>query len=1066
MKNNILKKSVLILLINILLIFNCYEAFASNNNMRFNSMTIEDGLSQSTVQIIFQDSKGYIWMGTNDGLNRYNGYEMEIYKSDNEEKNIISDNYILNITEDKKGFLWVSTCYGLSKISVEDGRVKNYFSSLGSGNLPSNFVNCVLVTKDNTILVGTSSGVAVYNEENDTFEEILKEPGTLTSKNIKAMTQDIEGNIWIGTEDGLNKINLLERKIKHFNEEENRIINSDKIYSLLSDKNGYIWVGTENHGLNKIDVRTEASISYIQDDDNKNSIPSNTVNKMCQTRNGTIWIGTSLGLAKYDENKDSFVSYTNRNYDSTSLVNDYVYTVMEDTSGLIWVGTYAGVSIFDPKNKINHYKNDPFDSNSLSGNVVHGIYEDDDGYLWVGTRNNGVTIFNETRDKAFKLVTGSNDNNVTSNSIKVITGSGKDIWIGTNNGLNRINKESMVIDKYTVEDGLTGNNIKSLFYDSKGYLWIGSAEGLDILNVENGEIINLNSLLIENDVKDLYIEDIYEDLNGVYWIGSFLGGGLTKLDPHNKEIINYIDNAENENNFKARNSIRSITSDKYGKLWIGSSHGLKYFNVDMETFTTFTTKEGLPNNTIYGVIIDDLDSIWISTNNGISKLDTRKKMIVNLSSIDGLQSIEFNGKAYFKSKSGEMFFGGVNGFNSFYPEDIEVDNYSHKVVFDHFEIQGKVYNDINDMAINYGKHIIRIKYFLTSYMDKNNIQYQYKLQGLNNEWVTVNNNEVILNNLDPGNYTFIIRAKNKDGSLSEENKVTFTIKPPAWKGRNAIVAYVITIIFIIYLNVTKMKRLDNLVNKRTKQLMDEIEINNKLFNQVLKLERNKNNYFINLSHELRTPLNVITSVEQLITHLSKSKEGLSEEKLNYYMDVMKTNTKRLLNLINNIIDVSKFDHGSYKINLAKENIVYVVEEAALSLKDYVEAKGVELIIDTDVEEKIISCDASEIERCIVNLVSNAAKFTPEQGKIEVLMYDLGDKIKIEVSDTGVGIEEKYHKSIFDRFNQIIDSNSEEKGGSGLGLTITKHIIDMHNGEIYVASKKNEGSTFTIILPVE
>lgn len=1064
--NNILKKIVLILLINLLLIFNCYETFASNNNIRFNSMTIEDGLSQSTVQIIFQDSKGYIWMGTNDGLNRYNGYSMEVYKSDNKEGNIISDNYILNITEDKNKFLWVSTCYGLSKISVEDGSIKNYFSSLGSGNLPSNFVNCVLVTKDNSILVGTSNGVAVYNEEKDSFEEILEKAGTLTNKNIKAMVEDVHGNIWIGTEDGLNKVDLLEQKVKHFNEEENNILNSDIIYSLLSDKSGYIWVSTENHGLNKIDIRTETSVSYTNQRDNKDSIPSNTVKKMHQTKNGTIWIGTSLGLVKYDENKDSFITYNNKNYDSSTLINDYVYTVMEDISGLIWVGTYAGVSIFDPKNKINHYKNDPFNENSLSGNVVHGIYEDDEGYLWVGTRNNGVTIFNSARDRAYKLQSGYNDYNISSNSIKVITGNEKDIWIGTNNGLNHINKETMIIDKYTVEDGLIGNNIKSLFYDSKGYLWIGSASGLDILNTKDEKIKNLNNLLIDNGLKDLYIEDIYEDSNGIYWIGSFLGGGLTKLDPYNNKIINYIDNADNENNFKARNSVRCITSDRYGELWIGTSHGLKYFDAETENFTTFTTEEGLPNNTIYGVIVDDLDNIWMSTNNGISKLDTKKKIIINLSSIDGLQSNEFNGKAYFKSRSGEIFFGGVNGFNSFYPEDIEGNNYSPKVVFDQFEIQGEVYNDINDMSINYGKYIIRIKYFLTSYMDKNNIQYQYKLQGLNNEWVTVNNNEVILSNLDPGKYTFIIRAKNKDGSLSEENKVEFTIKPPAWKGRNAIVFYMLTIILIIYLNITKMKRLDNLVNKRTKQLMDEIEINNKLFNQVLKLERNKNNYFINLSHELRTPLNVITSVEQLITYLNKSQEGLSEEKLNYYMGVMKRNTKRLLNLINNIIDVSKFDHGSYKINLAKENIVYVVEEAALSLKDYVEAKGVELIIDTDVEEKIISCDASEIERCIVNLVSNAAKFTPEQGKIQVLMYDLGDKIKIEVSDTGVGIEEKYHKAIFDRFNQIIDSNSEEKGGSGLGLTITKHIINMHNGEIFVTSKKNEGSTFTIILPVE
>ena len=271
---------------------------------------------------------------------------------------------------------------------------------------------------------------------------------------------------------------------------------------------------------------------------------------------------------------------------------------------------------------------------------------------------------------------------------------------------------------------------------------------------------------------------------------------------------------------------------------------------------------------------------------------------------------------------------------------------------------------------------------------------------------------------------------------------------------------------MLYINNKKVKRLDYLVEIRTRALSKEMQTSNQLLNKIIEVERNKNNYFINLSHELRTPLNVISSVEQLITNLNKSNKGVPKEKLEEYMQVMNKNIKRLLNLINNIIDTTKIENGKYKINVKEENIVYLVEETALSLKEAVESNGINLIIDTDTEEKIIKCDRYEIERCIVNLLSNASKFTPKGGTIKVDIEDLDDKVKISVEDTGIGIDEKYYKSIFDRFNQIVDENTEIKGGSGLGLTITKHIIDMHKGDIYVESQKNIGTKFTIILPVE
>ena len=290
--------------------------------------------------------------------------------------------------------------------------------------------------------------------------------------------------------------------------------------------------------------------------------------------------------------------------------------------------------------------------------------------------------------------------------------------------------------------------------------------------------------------------------------------------------------------------------------------------------------------------------------------------------------------------------------------------------------------------------------------------------------------------------------------------------PPVWKSEGAVLLYMVIIVLIIYNNSNKVKKLDNLVAIRTEALINEMETNKQLFDKIIKAERSKNNYFINLSHELRTPLNVISSVEQLISNLNRTEKGISKEKIDEYMKVMNKNVKRLLNLINNIIDTTKIENGKYKINLEEENIVYIVEEIALSVRDAIESTGINLIIDTNTEEKIIKCDRNEIERCIINLLSNASKFTPSGGTITVDIEDLGEKVKITVEDTGIGIEEKYHKYIFDRFNQIVDSSMETKGGSGLGLTITKHIIDMHNGEIYIESEVDKGTKFTIILPAD
>ena len=427
-----------------------------------------------------------------------------------------------------------------------------------------------------------------------------------------------------------------------------------------------------------------------------------------------------------------------------------------------------------------------------------------------------------------------------------------------------------------------------------------------------------------------------------------------------------------------------------------------------------------------------------------------------------MQSNEFNGNSYFKTKKGEFIFGGINGFNLFIPDEVVIKSPNLNIIFDDFEVNGSSRKSINNQVFKFLENNIRVSFFLPDYKSMRNIQYYYTLNEEEDGWIPLRNNYVNLANLAPGNYELKVTARSADGSYSDTQIARFKIKPQFWKSKEAILVYIIIIIFFIINNRVKIKKLDKMVMERTKQLSNEMEKNTELLNKVIDLERKKNSYFINLSHELRTPLNVIYSTQQLIIELNK--KGILKERLDNYMDIIGRNSKRLLKMINDIIDTTKMESGCYHLNITETNIVYLVEESVLTLKDYIEGRGVNLIVDPEMEEKTINCDNDAIERCIINLVSNAAKFTEAGDSITVRIIEEKSQVKIEVIDTGIGIAEEYHETIFNRFNQIVDSNSEKNGGSGLGLTITRQIIELHKGKIYVESKIGEGSKFTIILP--
>ena len=1056
-------KKINIILI-LVCIFSCLKISTSYANIResfnFKNITIEDGLSQSTVETIYQDSKGYIWIGTNDGLDRYNGYEFKHYKHDKYDKNSIANNYIVDIIEDKNGYIWVSTIGGLSRINPDKDEIKNYYSKEDSGNLSNSNLWQLLCTKDNRLIASTIDGLNVYDKNKDKFTRILYKEGELPSQYIYSLEEDINGHIWVGTDNGLVELDKDLNIVKSYQD----AIGDSDVYNVYDDSKGNIWVCTLDNGLFKINL-DDKSVENYKNNNSKISIPSNNVRDIISDSEGKLWIATDKGLCTFDYEREEFITYNKKSYQSNSLIDDEIFCLLKDSSGLIWIGTYSGISRFNPNSNFTHFKLDPYEDNSISGNVIHGIYEDDDKTLWIGTNKSGVNIIN---GESIKHLNKENSN-IVSDLIEDITGFKNYIFIGTNEGLSVLVKndktaKNYTITNYTTKDGLPSNKIRSLFIDSKGYLWIGTNKGLAILDTNNNKIIDITYILDEMGVSDKFIRAVYEDSKGNYYIGCFLEGGLIKINPNTKEYKIY-KNIENDDSSISNNSIRYINEDLYGNILVGTSHGINILNLSTDKFNHYTEKDGLINNTIYGILVDKNNGIWMSTNAGISKLSTEDATFKNFTITDGLQSNEFNGRACFKSKDGNMYFGGINGFNVFNSQDIELSTFEPKVIFDNFEINGTNNKDISNIKFKSNENNIKINFFTNDYKNTKTTQYYYKLEGLENEWNMTNSNSLVFANLGSGDYTLKIKTITQHGVMSDESSVHFTINPPIWRSNYAICIYLILIIISILRYMHKVNTLDRLVNERTNKLRKEMEKNEQLFKKVLSLEQNKNNYFVNLSHELRTPLNVLSSINQLIKEFTKKDNFITPEKLSYYMGIMDRNCSRLLGLINNLIDHTKIENNSYIINKKDEDIVYLVEETVLDMKDYIEEKGLELIFDTDVEEKVIRCDKVDIERCIINLVGNAVKFTPEGGLIEVLLQDLDDKVKIIVKDNGIGISEENQKIIFDRFNQVVDESSEQKGGSGLGLTITKQLITLHNGEIYVESEVGVGSEFIIILPV-
>ena len=805
------------ILLTIIILLTCSSLFSQNHDLVFEQMFLQHGLSQSIVTQIIQDRTGFIWLATEDGLNKYDGYEFKVYRNNPGNSNSLAYNQITFLYEDKEGILWLGTFYGgLDRYDpIKNEFTHHVFNPNDLNTISNNNVNVIFEDKEGYLWIGTDAGLNKYSRRTNRFVRFLNEPGksnSLSNGIVRAICEDEEGNIWIGTDNGLNKYNREDNTFTVYKNQPGnpKSISNNEIYSLFKDRTGSLWIGTHGGGLNELIPSQDGEqftsfIRYKNISGNVKSISNDEVYEIFEDSRGTFWVGTNGGLNIFDKTKKNFSYYLHDPLNSVSLSYNEIRAIYEDRSGLIWIGTYGGgVNLVNRgKKEFKLYHNILNNTNSLNENIVWSLHEDNTGILWIGTHGGGLNRLDRSTNTYTHYLHNPNDPGSLSNNIVrlVFEDRNNNFWIGTHGGgLNKFDKKTGKFISYQHDDNnpnsISHNELRAIYQDKAGVIWIGTnGGGLNKLEFREGSKTSLKFITfrnIPNDPKSLsndFVRVIYEDSKGNFWIGT-QGGGLNKFDRDKNVFKQY--RAVKDIKDKLNNDyIFAIFEDSKGRIWLGTwGGGLIEFNPQNETFNIYRTKDGLPSDAIYGMLEDEKGYLWVSTNNGISKFDTEKKLFRNYNAGDGLQNNEFNGGAYFKSKSGEMFFGGIGGFNSFYPERIKDNNTIPSVVVTSFKVLnqevtfGKSIDAIHDMELFNKDYLFSFEFASLDYNSPQKNQYAYMMEGLDEKWIitTADKRYAVYTTLPPGKYRFRVKASNNDGVWNEAGTyIMIRIQPPYWK---------------------------------------------------------------------------------------------------------------------------------------------------------------------------------------------------------------------------------------------------------------------------------------------
>lgn len=804
---------------------------------------ISHAISQNTILCIVQDRQGFMWFGTQDGLNKYDGYKFTVYKHDFRDANSLSDNYINTILEDQNGTLWIGTQNGLNQFDRDKQKFIRFQNNPGSTkSISHNNVSSIIEDNNGILWIGThGGGVNQLDLTTMTFSHYRHNPTnpqSLSNDDVNVVYEDLLGKIWVATENGLNQFDKEKQIFLRYqnNPQDPSSISDNKVRCLFDDRSGNLWIGTHGGGLNRWDRKQKKFFRYHNDSHDANSISHNNVWSIGDDKTGTIWIGTNGGgLNQLTEDGQKFKRYVGQH--ENNLVSHTINYIYKDQTGTMWIAAPGGLYRLDlGKPLFERYQHSPNYPATLSHNVIWAIHADPAGELWVGTDAGGLNKFNKSAH-SFTVYKNDPQNqlSLSNNCIVSIYGDKEGfLWVGTNGGLNKFNKNNGTFIRYQNQpddpSSLSDNYVNVIYEDRGNTLWIGTyVGGLNMFDRTNGTFKSYKSSLTDSlSLGHNTIGAIYEDRYGNFWIGT-MGGGLNKFDRLTKTFKRYRNNPANPTSI-SDNRVFCIYEDHVGSLWIGTYGGLNLMDRDSETFTAFTEFDGLPSNWIYGILEDDHDNLWLSTNYGISRFNLKNKTFRNYDVEDGLQSNEFNQGAYCKDKDGWMYFGGINGFNAFHPDSIKDNiNIPPVVITDFLKLNQSTQLDVDvsqitHLNLSYLDYVFSFEFAALNYRSPMKNRYAYRMEGFDEDWIYTDATKrfATYTNLDPGHYAFKVKGSNNDGLWNEASTdIAIYIAPPFWRTWWFRSIAFIIVVGVIYAAVSyRGRRMLELERMRTKIAID------------------------------------------------------------------------------------------------------------------------------------------------------------------------------------------------------------------------------------------------------
>ena len=1064
---------------------------ANSQPRRFKHLTSNEGISQSEIYSFLEDSKGFMWFGTVDGLNQYDGYTIKIFNTDKNNPNSLSNNTIRSLIEDKFGRIWIGTDDGLN---LYDPRTELIYQVKINSDEKQPAIWSLFIDDDH-LLIGTGGNGLWWAKIQDIrpedidyeFKNILLLSNNPASDNfIKAIVKSKSGGIWIITSNNISRV------IFQHNSNEPVIIDDIAFKELMvqstaiEDSTGNLWIASEETGLLRYNPKTKIS-DHFTEFGTQNASSSGKCSSLASDLNGNLWIGTldkGLNFVKFEDLNNQHVFFEpiqNEPLNTNSINSNLIYSLYVSRDNLLWIGTIgAGVNIFNPEQKkFTHYKFRELRSDLSNSNFIRSVYVDNQNRIWIGTHGNGLFLFDREENKFQKL-------GFETRSVFFIYPYKNDkIFICSGSGLflvDLFNKKLRIVSSI-----IKGKPVFNITKGNSNVYWVAALNGLNSFKIIDDKIVN-NKMYTDNTDPAISTNNcrvlFYDKNKNSLFVGTE-GGGLNIISLDSLQIPEKIEvyKKNKELNSLSNNYVRSIIKDKNQNIWIGTYEGLNKLLRDSVSgevsFTSYTKKEGLPNNMIQLIVEDNKHNLWIGTNGGLSQFIPDENRFINYTVQDGIQSNEFSEHTVYKKQDGEIIVGGINGINAFYPEQIKISSLKPQTTITGFylfnkniraleKINKKVLLEksitlIDSIILLPKQNNIGFEFSAMIYPSAEKIQYSYMLEGFDPEWQFTNANKRNANytNLSHGDYIFKVKSTNNDGIWENSPREVFIkIKTPFIYTWYAYVIYALfALLVFVYFSFYSVIR----YTTKNKLLLEK-EHNRKLH----ELDELRTKFFINISHDLRTPLTLIREPLDSILHNGKINNEVKEK-----LELIKRNVKRLNYLVEQLLDVRKAESGKLTPNIKFEDLVSFTKNEVSHFTYAIRKKGLDLKVKSDQEKITVGFDPAMISKVYFNVISNAIKYT-DKGEIVIIIkrvdkdgFDIlknavfNSFVEIEIQDTGIGISSEQKSRIFDRFYQ---NQSNAGKGYGIGLSHTKELIDAHQGFIEAESTEAAGTTIRFFLP--